>query len=185
MMYGFGYGDVNKKKESWKSFSDSIAAKFSIKLSASNSLESLFLNFAHNGVEIQFSESDTRPLKVTFSVIAKSKCEISISREDFIEKCLKMAHLCKEIEVGNKEFDDLYLIKGNDDNVLRKLLTDDIQALMLKTQIYTLYSSYNSETKKIDFTSTINRRVSEIEELTDVHALTCLLVEKLKELKIF
>lgn len=178
----YGYIDVDKKKKFWETLSEEISGKFKIVHNNSNIYEAFTLNFNYNDVDVKFTESDTKPLKVEFSHLSKNKCDILLSREEFIDKIVKKLGGNKEIQVDNKEFDDTYLVQGDDHDVLRNFVSKDIQRLMLKTNMYSLRCKTN--TNNLDVLNTINRRIRSGEDLKDVYKLTCLMVDKFKELNI-
>lgn len=180
----FGYIDVDKKKEFWETLSKEVSGKFKIVHNNSNIYEAFTLNFTYNDVNIKFTESDTKPLKVEFSHLSKNRCDILLSREEFIDRIVKKLGGNKEIQVGNNEFDDAYLVQGEDHDVLRKFVSKDIQKLMLKTDMYSLACKTDSKTNNLDVISTINRRIRSGNELKDVYKLACLITDKFKELNI-
>jgi len=177
-----GYTDISKKREFWKEQSEKISGKFKVKHSQSHSHETLFLNFEYKDLDIEFSENDTQPLKVTFSRGARRDCNISISEEDVIEKIVKFFGGNKEIQVGNSEFDKQYLIQGDDSVLLRRFVTNDIQTLMLETKVFALNCSTNRKTDRLEFTCTVNRQICDFEGLQKVYELTCSIVDSLKKL---
>lgn len=179
-----GYIDVNQKREFWKELSEKISGEFKIKHHSSSSHESLHLNFKFNGIEVEFIETDTQPLKVKFSHQAKMKIEISVTVEDFIDKAIKIFGGNKEIQIGDPIYDDYYLIKGNDNYILKKFLIREIRDLMLEMKVYSLNCSTNKKTEKIDFTYTINRQINDFNGLYDVYQLICKTINQFKDLRI-
>jgi len=177
-----GYTDISKKREFWKEQSEKISGKFGIRYAQSKSHETLLINFKHSGFDIKFSESDTQPLKVTFSSNAQSGCKISISEEDVIDKLVKLFSGNKELHVGNTEFDKQYLIQSDDSVFLRKFITNDIQTLMLETNAFAMNCITNKRTNRLEFFCTVNRQICDIEGLQKVYELTCSIVDRLKEL---
>ena len=178
------YINVSLKRDFWKELSSQISGKFKINLIKSNSHESLFLNFTYEGIDIEFSENDTQPLKVKFSSSAKRKCNISISGEDFIEKIVKFFGGNKEIQVGNPEFDNLYLVQGDDEVMLRRFVCKEIQTMMLALKVYSLNCKMDEKTDRFEFSCTVSRQVSSLERLQTVYKLTCLIVDNLKDLAV-
>ncbi|MFA8437029.1 MAG: hypothetical protein ACEPOZ_21190 [Marinifilaceae bacterium] len=180
----FGYIDVAKKREFWRELGEKKSGAFSIKHYASMSLESLQLNFKYNGIEVEFTESDTQPLKVKFSHPTTMKFEVSISIEDIIDKTIKLLGANREIQVGDAVFDASYLIRGEDDYVVRKFLSREIRDLMLETKVFAINCTRNRKTEKVDFILTVNRQIMDYEGLLKVYQLICLIIDQFKEIRI-
>jgi hypothetical protein len=77
---------------------------------------------------------DCKPLKIGYIFKTKADLEFNFYPEDFSQKVGKLFGL-KEHEIGDKEFDDRYIIKGNKKEFIQKILTDDLKQLMLNNYI--------------------------------------------------
>jgi hypothetical protein len=139
-----GFLDVSRKRGLWQEIADEWNGKLTIGHTAGNELEILKLVIPYKNREIHLSESDTRPLKFEISFECKMDYELTIGQEDAIEKILKKLGK-KEVEVGNEQFDNKYLVQSPNPELTKQLLTKDITDLFVKLEIYS--SAYATDEK--------------------------------------
>jgi hypothetical protein len=95
-----GFIDISKKRDFWKELSEEFDGVFKIKHTISKDLERLILQIPYKKYMIEFSESDTHPLKIESTLMANRDFEFIISFEDTLEKLLKLFGQ-QDIEVGD------------------------------------------------------------------------------------
>jgi hypothetical protein len=178
-----GYLDVNSKRELFSEISKSFNGEFVIKHTPSYVLEIFNISIPYKNLRIEISESDTKPLKVQISFDSLQDFELFISWEDTIEKILKRIGK-PEIEIGNKDFDDHYLIKTNKSYLAKELITKDIQAYLLKYNVYSISITTDQKSKKAKILSVISRTFNNKKSYEDIIILHQLLIDQLFKEKI-
>ena len=88
--------------------------------------------------------------------------EMIITWENFIERFFKKFRK-KELELGWKKFDNHYLIKTDRTDLVRKIISSDIQKSFLKYNIYSLTYTTDLKTRKSEFVSVISRKAKDID----------------------
>ena len=106
ILSGIGYmSNFGKKELIWQEVADEYNGIFKKKFTTDGLYEIHNISFPYKKWDIQFSVSDTKPIKVCISFTAIANFNFILSWEDFIEKLIKK--FCKrETETGNKQFDN-------------------------------------------------------------------------------
>lgn len=117
------YIDVEKKKGIWEKFCKVNNGTIKIKRTIDNTLSKMEMKIPYGNYEIIYKKSDIHPLKIQCEFNNERDFRFQITEEDFIEKIIKSIHN-KEIEIGNKEFDNKYLLVTNDKERLTKILSN-------------------------------------------------------------
>jgi hypothetical protein len=177
-----GYLDVFQKRELWKQIGIEFNGNFKISHNSGNELEIHGLNIPYKNWEIKLSESDTRPLKFELDFKSQIDFELIIGFEDSIEKLLKRLGK-KEVELGYKEFDDKYLVKSNDPEMTKSLLTLDIMNSLLEHNVYSLAYTTNCKKKISNLISVISRTIDDKATIESLIKLHLKIIDKLKELR--
>jgi hypothetical protein len=176
-----GFTDISDKKNCWREIAKELNGEFVIKHTISGDLEILCLKIPFDGVNIEFTESDTQPFKVNFTIPAKQKISFSISEEDSFEKILKLLGQ-QDIVIGNTEFDKKYLVQGGKVDIVKGLLNyDSVKLLILKANLFSLLCDYKKKDSTINIVSVVGRFVNSKSEMLDLHKLFCLVIEYLKK----
>jgi hypothetical protein len=178
-----GYIDVSLKRELWQRISNEFKGDFIVSHNSGNELEMLKISIPYKSWKINLSESDTRPLKFEVSFVSQFDYELVIGYEDSFEKILKRLGK-KEVELGNKTFDDKYLIKSHNSEITKRIFKQDIVDDFLKLNIYSFAYTTDVKQRTSKLTSVISRTVDDkltIEELIRLHMR---IIDKLKELKL-
>ncbi len=81
-----GFIDISQKELFWKELADELSGVFTIKHTISRDLELLCLQIPYQDIYIEFTESDTQPLKINCILNAKQKIQYSVSTEDTVDK---------------------------------------------------------------------------------------------------
>ena len=152
-----GYLDVFPKRDLWRQISSDFNGEFKISHNSGNEIEILRLHIPYENYEIIMSESDTRPLKFEIEFDKKVNYRLTICWEDSIEKLLKNRE--KRNRIGNKEFDNHYLIQSSDKDKTTKLFSQEIVDYLLKYNVYSIIYTTNSRKGTSKFLSTISRTI--------------------------
>lgn len=175
-----GFVDVSKKREFWSEIANEFNGVLNISHTVARDLEILNLKIPFEDVVIEFTESDTHPLKVSCEIESEKKINFSISIEDFFEKILKVFGQ-QDIILNDPAFDKKYLVKGNDEKLTKDILTyKTVKQLIMKTNIFSVICTYNKKNKKLNIISLVGRSVKSKEDLKDIFCLIKLIIEKLR-----
>ncbi len=176
-----GFIPVAKKKDFWKETAVRFNGEFIVKRTIAGDLEKLILKLPREKYIIEFSESDTHPLKITTELEAKRDFEFIVSYEDTLEKLLKFFGK-QDIQVGDKDFDSKYLIQGKDINIVKQILSnDEVKTILLKNNVFSFGCNYNKKNKTLQLSSLVSRTVNTKEGLSELYKLFCLSIDKMKE----
>ncbi len=178
-----GYLDISLKRELWREVSNDFKGKFIISQTSGNEIEILKIFIPYRNFEIKLTESDTKPLKFEISFSTAKDYELLICFEDTIEKIMKRLGE-KEVELGIDKFDNKYIIKSQDPEITKKLLTQEIIDNFINFNIYSL--SYTSDIKNqtSSLITVISRTVEEKSILEGLIRLHMNIIDNLKVLLI-
>jgi len=143
-----GFIDVSAKRRFWKEMAEEYQGELHVKKTVAKDLERLILDVPYKQYNIEFSESDTYPLKIECQLSTDKSIDLFISFEDTIEKLLKVFGQ-QDREVGDASFDQKYLIKGKNADQVRKIFeNEEIRMILLSNNVF----SFNclSDNKKTD-----------------------------------
>ena len=118
--------------------------KFKISRTSGNVIEILKISIPYKNWEIKISELDTRPMEFEISFISQFDYELVIGYEDAFDKILKRLGR-KEVEMGNRIFDNKYLIKSRKSEITKRIFKQDIMDDFIKFDIYSL--AYTTDSK--------------------------------------
>ena len=178
-----GYTDNFPKREMWEEIAKKLNGEFKIKYNSGHELEIHNISIPYKKWNIEISVSDTRPLKFQISFSSRQDFELILSWEDFIERILKKFSK-PEIELGWQEFDKHYLIKSNRSDLVKHLLTKEIQKTLLKHNVYSISYQSNTATGTSELTSVIQRNAGEKEMIFELIEMYKLLIDNLDKLRI-
>ena len=175
-----GFVDVSQKRSFWSEMADEFNGNLKISQTVARDLEILKLKIPFDGVEIEFIESDTHPLKVSCELSSKKDIRFSLSIEDIFEKILKVFGQ-QDIVMNDPAFDKKYLVKGKDENLTREILNyKSVKQLIMKTNIFSMICDYDKKKQKLTIMSMVGRTVHSKEEMKDILNLMTSVIEKLK-----
>jgi hypothetical protein len=103
--------------------------------------------------QITFLTTEIKPLKVSYSFNRIIPNEFLIYNEDYFDKILKHFGL-NELEIGDPDFDNKFIIKGNNEFLLRKILTKE-----WKTFLQSNYLA-NFKLEKVEVCSVLELNIS-------------------------
>ena len=178
-----GYSDVFPNRELWQKISEKFNGKFKVSFNSGRELEIHRLWIPFKKWELLISESDTRPLKFEINFDCLFDYQLTIGPEDLIEKIMKRLGQ-REIEIGNQNFDNKYLIKSNNTDLTIDLFTKEIVDCFLKYDVYSISYTLNDKKQTSKLLSVISYKIDNekaFEELIDLHFK---FISRLSELKI-
>jgi hypothetical protein len=178
-----GYTDVYSKREMWEGIVKELNGEFKIKETAGNVLEIHNISIPHNKREIRISVSDSRPLKFEISFSSSQDFELILSWEEFIDRLLKKFSK-PEVELGWKEFDNHYLVKSNRSELVKQILTRDIQKSLLKHNVYSISYQTNHEKGTAEMISVIQRQAGNKEMILELVNMFKLLIDNMEAARI-
>ena len=177
-----GFVDVSQKKLCWSNFAEQIGGVFKVKQTVSRDLTSFNLIVQVENGQLEFTESDTHPLKVVCVINSDKQVEFAISQEDFVDKFLKVFGL-KDITISHPDFDKKFLVKGCDESKVKKILNgESIIQLILKTNIFLISCERDEKLKKLKIIGMVGRSVNSINEMQDVYCLFKGITDQIKKL---
>lgn len=179
-----GFLDISKKIYFWKELADVTGGEFKVKHTVSRDLASLILKIPYKQYTIEFTESDTHPLKISCSMGAVQVFEFMISFEDTIDKLLKLLGQ-QDIEIGDEEFDKKYLITEKKTNFIGQILSDNqIKTILLTNNVFSFKCKYQKSDKTLQLSSLVSRTTNSKSELAELYKLFCLTIDKMRKLSL-
>jgi predicted lactoylglutathione lyase len=179
-----GFIDISKKKDFWNELSNELNGELKTKKTISKDLEKLYLNIPYKQNTIEFTESDTHPLIIECTLKANTEFEFMISFEDTIEKLLKIFGQ-QDIEIGDKLFDDKYLIKEKNTKHITHILSENqIKTILLKNNVFSFGCSYQKNENTLKLSSLVSRTINSKDELSELYKLFSLTIDKMGELNL-
>ena len=178
-----GYTDNLPKREMWKEISKELDGEFKIKHTAGHDLEMHNVSIPHDKWNIMISVSDSRPLKFIISFQSSQDFSMRISQSDFIDRIL---HKFRKpgIEFGLKPFNDQYSVKTNRSDLVKRTMTQDVQKIFLKYNIYSLSYHTISRSGTSELISVIQRGAGNKEMVLELINMFKLLIDNLKKSRV-
>lgn len=179
-----GLIDISEKRHFWQELANELSGMFIIEHTVSKDLESLFLHLPYKHYRIEFTESDTHPLKITCKLEVNHPFEFNISYEDSIEKLLKLFGQ-QDVQVGDEAFDHRYLIQGSDDELIADLFgKSEIKSILLSCNVFSFNCVNDKRDHAIQLSSLVSRTIDSKSALAALFKLFCLTIEKMELLGI-
>ena len=185
VIYGLssGYTDNYPKREMWEEIVEELNGEFKIKHDSGNALEIHNISIPHKKWHINISVSDSRPLKFDILFSASQDFDLVLSWEDFTDRIFKKIGK-PEIELGWKEFDKHYLIKSNRSDLVKQILTREIQKTLLKHNVYSISYQTDSATRTSELISVIQRDAGNKEMILELIETYKILIDNLEKARI-
>ena len=111
---------------------------------------------SYQNTSILITTSETHPFRVDYNFIKPLGFEFHIYPEDFIFKISKLLG-AKEVEIGNKEVDDKFIFKSNNELLINYLM-DDKSIRFLQEIVLSGINLNSNEDSKLDMVLLINER---------------------------
>lgn len=178
-----GYIDVFYNREIWSEIAKELHGEFKIHLTASNILEYHVLTIPYDKWEIVLTISDTRPLKASIKMVSVFEFEMFISWEDIIDKILKRFGMT-EITLGWDSFDNKYLIISNKPDLVKAIITREIQVQLLKLNVCSFSLQSNTKDQTTELITVIQRNIGGKKMILEIIDLLKTIIDKLKHNKI-
>jgi hypothetical protein len=174
-----GYTDVFSKRELWEEIAKETKGEFKISHTAGKEIEIHNIIIPYDKWKIEISASDTRPLKFMISFKSLLDFEMILSREDFIDRVMKKFGN-PEPQLGWEEFDKKYLIKTDKTELLRLVITREIQQILLKYNVYSISYQPDADKKTAKLLSVIERHAGDKAMILELITMFKLLADNLK-----
>jgi len=178
-----GYVDISIKKQIYQSAEEYFGGKFTSSYSKVENVKYYRLSIFHKNIEILLSESDFRPLKIEINFNTFIDYKLIIGVEDFFSKLIKKIGK-KDIEIGNENFDNKYLIESNNPEITYKLLSNNLCNKILEHEIYSISYISDKKSKTSKFISGNSRTIDNKEIFIDLINLHKAFIDNLIDLKI-
>ena len=179
-----GFIDISKKRDFWKDLAKESDGIFNVKHTVARDLETLILKIPYKQYLVEFTESDSHPLKINCELNVNYKFEFFISYEDTIEKLLKFFGN-QDIQVEDEVFDKKYLIQGEKSDLIKKVLMKaEIKRILLSNNVFSFNCIYDKKKETIQLKSLVSRTVNSKSELSELFKLFCLTIDEMEELDI-
>jgi len=176
----YGYTDNFPKREMWREIAKELSGEFKINHNSGNELEIHTVSIPYKNRNITVSVSDSRPLKFEISFLSSRDFNLILSWEDFIDKIIKKFSK-PEIQLGQKEFDNHYLIKSNNSDWVKKVLTKEIQKTLLKYNVYSVSYQTDSSKRTAELISVIQRKAGNKKMIFELIEMFKLLIDNLEK----
>ncbi len=177
-----GFIDVSKKIEFWKAFAQATNGSLQIKQTVAKDLAILTMSIPYKNYIIEFSESDTHPLKITCELNLASELEFIIAQKDWLDNIL--GHFSKKyFNTGDNDFDKVYAMQSNHKEAVLNLLSGDrIKRILLENNVHSFGCKYNTNKHTETLTCIVSRTVNSQEELNELYELFKIAIDKLENL---
>ncbi len=173
-----GYTDVFSKRDMWKEIADTLYGEFKITLSPGNEIESHHISIPYKAWKIEISVCDSRPLKYQIAFPTCQNFELTISWEDFLDRIRKKLGK-PEIEFGWEDFDKHYLVESKTPDLVKQILTTEIQRKLLKYNVYSLTFHPDTHNNSAELMSTIQKTACDKEMAFDLIEMFKLMIDNL------
>ena len=178
-----GYLDVYSKREMWDQIAKELNGEFRVGFNSGHEIEIHRLFIPYKNWELKISESDTRPLKFEIDFSCRADFDLIIGWEDSIDKLLKRFGK-REIQIGNEEFDNYYLIKSRFPNQTIKFFSQEIIDYLLSLNVYSISYQTNILKNTSNLISVISRTIDDKETIIELIQLFKCIIDRLEELNI-
>jgi len=178
-----GYIDVFPDRMMWQEMAKELGAEFKVRRGASQDYEIHQLSLPYKDCIIQSTVSSHRPLKFQIAFKRNLDFDMIISWEDFLERLFKKIRK-PEIQLHHKEFDKHYLIKSNRPDLLKRILSREIQEIMLKYNIYSISYQFEKEMNETKLLSVIQRQAGGSKMIYELIYMFQLWIDALEKAKI-
>ena len=166
------YIDVERKKEVWKRITLENNGTFKIRRTVDRTLSRLIMEIPVHNLKITFEESDNNHLRIRCNINQKD-FKFYITFEDLIERIIK-AFRNREIEIGDKEFDEKYLIVTNNEKKMTEILSDKkLKTLLIKNNV----SNFHLDNGELFILG--HRHIDKFEELNEMLEIMKIVINKI------
>lgn len=177
-----GISDNTPHREMWEEIAKQFGGRFTIKQTLSHVIEIHNIKIPHNKWIIEIAVSDTRPLRFKASFSSIVDFELTISRVDFFDRLLRSFGR-PDFKLGWRNFDQHYLIKSNHPDLVKKILTTDIQKAILQHNIHSIAFRSDLKNETSGIYSVIQRNAGTKDEMIEMILMFKLLIDNLEESK--
>jgi len=132
--YKFSWSEIDLLMENWQKLAEENQGKSKTIVIGDGTYRRFELKIPFSDGEIEFITDECKPLKVKYSFKKRLGFEFLIYPEDFMDRISKLFGN-KEIITGDKLFDDKYFIKGNDELLVKSILTPSLRNYLLENSV--------------------------------------------------
>jgi len=173
-----GILDVIKKQEFWKQFCEEQNGNFKLKRTHDKVYNKIEMSIQYNNSTLHFNESDRHPLKIDCDIKDLNSFSFQITSENLVDKIFKFLTNSK-IKIGDKEFDNLYLIETNNKAKLLKLLSNiRLRRLLVDYGISNYQIRQHKRQHKLFLLG--GRQINTKEQLNDIFEILKITIDNIK-----
>lgn len=163
----YGYTHNAPHRELWKEISDEFNGEFKIGNVAANDIEIHRITIPHGDNFIKISISDTRPLVFEIQFSKDYMIDLTITRDDLVEKILRIFG-GQKMKSGLKEFDNKYILRTDSREVLPKIFSQNDIRTITRINIYSLAIHSENKQKKTELSTVVGRVIRDKETIKEL-----------------
>ena len=177
--YKYSWDQIEILKNNWKQLSVDYNGKFrSIKINNALVLRRFEMEIPYSFGKIILKTDEFKPLKINYKFQKNYNEHFIIYPEDFTDKIGKLFGF-KEFEIGVKEFDTKFFLKGNSKELTFKILTKKMRNYLLNHYISNFKLDKEKNISYLELNIVINELdTSEMNELINIFKECVLIIEK-------
>ena len=177
MSPGYTYNAPNR--DLWKKIADEYKGSFKIKNVPSQDIEKHEITIPYHDVNIEITVADTKPLVFIVKFYSIYEIDLTIVREDVIEKILKIFGK-KDLKLGWQIFDNKYLVTSNNSELTKKIFDKHILELINKIDLYSVSLGKQKQDNYYELAAVISRTVKDKNTVIEIIQLFQRLIDNLK-----
>ena len=178
-----GYSDISPKRAMWQEIANKQNGIFKISMTSGKEIETHNISIPYKKWNIEISNSDTRPLKFQISFQTCLDFDLTISWEDFIDRIGKVFGK-HDIELGLMEFDKHYQVQSNRPELVKEIITTNIQKTFLKYNVCSLSFQAANNNKGAELISVIERNAGTKDMILELIDTFKLLIDNIVKMRI-
>jgi hypothetical protein len=132
--YKFSWSEIDLLMDNWQKLAEDNQGQSKTIVIGDGTYRRFELKIPFSDGEIMFITDEHKPLKIKYSFSKRLGFEFLIYPEDFMDRISKLFGN-KEIVTGDKLFDDKYFIKGNNELLLKSILTSSLRNYLLENSV--------------------------------------------------
>lgn len=96
----------------------------------------VYLTIPHYDSNIVFFTGEAAQMRIYYDFKKDIRFNFLIYKEDYLDKIGKRFNLINEIEINDSEFDKVFIIKSNDESLVKKVLCKSIKEFLIMNRMY-------------------------------------------------
>ena len=154
--------------------------EFKVKKTKSHDLEIHIITIPHKKWKLEISVSDTRPLRFECPFSAAQDFMFQLGRKDPVDRLL-MLFSNKGVKVGWREFDHRFSLSSNRPDLVKRVMTTEIQQVILSQDVYSLSHRTDMKNRTARLTGVIQRRAGNKEKNQELITAFLGLIDRLED----